>query len=259
MFWRHLKAHFNVVFAMMTRAMLTQHNHALGGYIWTVLEPAGMVVLIVMAYSFFSRTPLLGDSISLFYCVSYLPFILCFRYMSNSVSNAIRSNLNLLNFPRVNAYDAIIGEFLVQYVTNWVAFILLLTGDYIIIKERPNLDIPNIFIPMTLLMLMSLGIGMINAVLYVLVPTWQSLWRIINRPLLILSGIFHLPSALPPSIRHGFMLNPLANVLDWIRVGFYPGYTAPYANRFYVVEWAAVSVFIGLLMLRVFRRKVVDP
>jgi capsular polysaccharide transport system permease protein len=257
MFLRHLKAHLNVVFAMMTRAMLTEHNNALGGYLWAVLEPAGMIAMIVMAYSLFSRVPLLGDSILLFYCVAYLPFGF-YRNTSAKVSTAVSSNLSLLNFPRVNAYDAIVGEFVVRFMTNWVVFILIITGTYVFIDETPHLDIPNIVIPVTMMMFLGLGVGMINAVIFVLVPTWQRIWNIINRPLLLLSGIFHLPSALTPSLRDTFMLNPLADLIDWTRVGFYPGYTAPYANRFYSVEWAFVAIFVGLVMLRVFRRKVID-
>jgi capsular polysaccharide transport system permease protein len=163
-----------------------------------------------------------------------------------------------LNFPRVNAYDAIIAEFLVMFLTNLVVFFIIIAGVYIAIGERPQLDIPNIVIPLVLMMLLGLGIGMINAVLFVLVPTWQRVWAIINRPMFLISGVFHLPSALAPSLRDILMLNPLANLVDWVRVGFYPGYTAPYVNRFYAVEWAFISIFVGLFMLRVFRRKVVD-
>jgi capsular polysaccharide transport system permease protein len=257
MFLRHLKAHLNVVFAMMTRAMLTQHNNVMGGYLWALLEPAGMIAVICMAYSLFTRTPLLGDSILLFYCAAYLPFSF-YRTTSSKIAVSITTNLTLLNFPRVNAYDAIIGEFVVLFITNWVVFIIIIAGAYVFLDETPHLDIPNIFAPVTLALMLGLGIGMINAVLFVLVPTWQRIWNIINRPMVLLSGVFHLPSALTPSLRDIFMLNPLADLIDWTRVGFYPGYTAPYANRFYVVEWAAVTIFVGLVMLRVFRRKVID-
>jgi capsular polysaccharide transport system permease protein len=200
---------------------------------------------------------MLGDSIPLFYAVSFLPYTF-YRSMTGQIDGAIGANIALLNFPRVNAYDTIVAEFSVQFLTNYVSFVIIMAGVFIIIGEKPHLDVPNIVIPVTLAMLLGLGVGMINAVVFALFPTWKRIWGVAMRPLLLASCVLHLPSALPQPLRDTFMLNPVADLVDWTRVGFYPSYTAPYALRFYAAEWAFTTCFVGLLMLRLFRRSVLE-
>ncbi|GEP06274.1 hypothetical protein MOX02_43120 [Methylobacterium oxalidis] len=65
----------------------------------------------------------------------------------------------------------------------------------------------------------------------------------------ILSGVMFLPHYLPPELYAAFKWNPALQIIEWVRLGYYPslGVKVDYA---YVMLFALFSLTFGLLLER---------
>ncbi|MEX2520218.1 MAG: ABC transporter permease, partial [Paracoccaceae bacterium] len=94
-----------------------------------------------------------------------------------------------------------------------------------------------------------LGFGATNTVIFSFAPTYQNFWKIINRPMFLLSGIFFTYESMPRLIQEVLWYNPVIHIIGMMRRGFYPTYHADYVSVFYVSAWAATFLTLGLFLV----------
>jgi capsular polysaccharide transport system permease protein len=63
-----------VIMALMLREMTTKYGRTPGGYVWAILEPVAMIVVLSFGFSLVMRSPSLGNSFIVFYASGFLPF-----------------------------------------------------------------------------------------------------------------------------------------------------------------------------------------
>jgi capsular polysaccharide transport system permease protein len=97
---------------------------------------------------------------------------------------------------------------------------------------------------------LGLGIGTFNSVLFVMFPTYDYVWSMFNRPMMIASGVLILIDDLPDWLFHILWWNPIAHVVAEMRHGFYPFYDHGWVSPFYVYMVAAVAFMLGLISLQ---------
>lgn len=103
--------------------------------------------------------------------------------------------------------------------------------------------------------LLGLGFGTLNAVIASLWDTWTQIEKILTRPLFFVSGIFYVPSQLPPHAREILQWNPVLHLVEWFRHGFYPNYNSMILDMWYPVGVGAAMLLLGLVGERLFRRE----
>jgi capsular polysaccharide transport system permease protein len=141
-------------------------------------------------------------------------------------------------------------EIMVAYVI--FSFILA------VFDTRVILDFPKIINGFAMAGVLAFGVGVLNSFLFSMVPIWQRVWSIINRPMFIISGIFFTFETIPQPYRDYLWYNPLIHVVGMIRSGFYPTYNANYVSPLYVYGVSLLLIAIGLLFLRRHYRSVLD-
>ena len=67
------------VLALMLREMSTTYGRSPGGYLWAILEPAGGIAMMSVAFGLVLRSPSLGTNFPIFYATGYLPFMMYMR------------------------------------------------------------------------------------------------------------------------------------------------------------------------------------
>jgi capsular polysaccharide transport system permease protein len=87
-------------------------------------------------------------------------------------------------------------------------------------------------------------------VLFGFFPTWSNVWKVLTRPLFIMSGLFYTFESLPASIQAVLWYNPLIHVVGLMRAGFYGSYEAGYASPLYVLGIALGLFVVGAYLLR---------
>jgi capsular polysaccharide transport system permease protein len=243
-----LAATLRTTIALMLREMSTRFGRTPGGYLWALLEPTAVVLVLAIGFSLMLRNPSLGTSFLLFYATGYLPLKL-FMQVSNMVARAISFSRPLLQYPTVTWVDAVLARFLLNVLTELLVAVIVLGGIFLVIDTHAVIRIGPIFASIGLIVVLALGVGVLNVVPFGLFPAWERLWSIATRPLVLASGLFYIYEDLPQTAQEILWFNPLMHLTGLLRSGFYPMYEAAYASPVYVLLFGLVPLFFGVLML----------
>jgi capsular polysaccharide transport system permease protein len=102
--------------------------------------------------------------------------------------------------------------------------------------------------------LLGLGFGTLNAVVSSLWDTWSHIEKVLTRPLFFISGVFYVPSQLPPQAREVLQWNPVLHLVEWFRNGFYPNYNSTLLDVWYPLGVGAGMLLVGLAGERLYRQ-----
>lgn len=250
-------APIRAISALLLREMSSRYGRTPGGYLWAILEPLGMIMILSIGFSLLLRSPSLGSSFLLFYATGFLPFNL-YQSISAMVARSLRFSRPLLAYPSVTWVDAILARFLLNLLTASMVAFILLTAILLIIDEGVVLVAGQIILAMGLAALLGLGVGVMNSVLMGLYPTWDVIWSIITRPLFLMSGVIYIYEDLPKLAQDILWYNPLMHITGVMRTGFYPMYSPDYISLSFVVYVAVSLLAMGLVLLRRYYRVILN-
>lgn len=238
------------ILALMLREMQTTYGRSPGGYVWAILEPVGGIALLtlILSVGFRIREPALGTSFPLFFATGVLPLSI-FTSISGRVAGAIRFSRPLLFYPGVVYSDAVLGRFLLTFLTQLLVFYIVMVGIHLIFDVATIRNYPAIFGAFALAGLLGLGVGVFNCFLGSVWTLWPSIWSILTRPLFLVSGIFFIYDDIPRDFQPYALYNPLIHVVGLMRRGFYATYDAPYVSVVFVALAALVPMALGFMLL----------
>ena len=237
-----------VVAALILRETGSRDSRASLGFLWNLIEPLASILILTVVFSLFTRVPPLGTNFALYYVTGVLPFHL-YTSISRQVAGSMRFSRNLLGLPSVTVIDLILARFSLSALTNICILIamLFILNSYYELHLRP--DMGAVLSGLGMAMALGLGIGTLNSVLFPASAIYESLWGLLNRPLLLFSGVmFHIED-LPEPLFAVLKWNPAAHIVAEMRHAFYPTYEVPWVSPPYVFLIAAVSFCLGLVGL----------
>ena len=243
---RHRTA--RAVFALVLREMSTTYGRSPGGYLWAVAEPVAAIALLSFAFSLAFRAPSLGDSFPLFYATGYLPYML-FHDTAGRVATAVRFSRPLMNFGAVTWADILLARFLLSVFTHVVIAILILVALMPLADLSYVEDPLNLAGAMAMASLLALGVGSLNAYLFLAFPAWERVWTVLTRPLFIVSGVFFLFEDVPHEYRDLLWFNPLFHVTGAMRAGVYATYDGAHVSPAFVCATGLGLLVLGLLLM----------
>lgn len=224
------------------------------GYLWAIIMPAAGVGVLVFLFSLIGRQAPFGGSLALFFATGILTLEL-FNKLSNTLMNTFGANKALLTYPLIKETDAIFARLILISATYLLVMILF----YSVLYSLDLAPIPSF--PEELMMafaataLMGFGFGTINAVVVSLWESWAHIEKVLTRPLFFLSGIFYIPSMLPPEAISVIKWNPVLHLVEWMRTGYYPNYNSSVLDKGYPLKITIVMILLGLAGERLFRKK----
>lgn len=243
--------------ALVLREMSTRYGRSPGGYVWALLQPLGIIVLLAFAFSLLQKSPSLGTSFLLFKATGML-ILQMFIGLGNSVGQSLSYSKALLFYPRVSWIDAVIARFLLNALVLLCVMVIILTGIIVFESIRTVLDWPKIILSTIMTATFGLGIGCLNCFLFMRYSVWQNIWGIVTAPLFLISGVVFLYEDLPLLAQNILWYNPLIHLTGLMRDGFYPVYTPTYISLNYVGAWILIPMVTGLLLLRQFNRDLIN-
>lgn len=241
-------ASVRVVLALMLREMTARYGKSFGGYLWAFAEPVAMIAILSAVFSFAIRTPALGNNFPLFFATGFMSFQY-YMELAQFSSSAVNMNRPLMQYPRVTAIDAIIARVLLQFITLSIVTIVIFAGILWYFDIHTIYDFKSILEAVGLATLLGVGTGVTNVFIFTLIPTYQNIWRILTRPLFILSGIFFVFEDMPLLVRDLLWWNPLVHITALMRKGFYPNYDALFVSKLYVGSIGAGLLALGLFLV----------
>lgn len=245
------------IIALMLREMSATYGRSAGGYIWAILQPLGMILLLSLAFSLVVRKPSLGTNFILFYATGYLPFLF-FGAISTKVAAALRYSRALLSYPSVTWIDAVLARLILNVLTLATVSCIVLTVILQVNETRTILDLSRILLGVGICMLMGFGVGLCNAVLEGFWQVWGQIWGILSRPLFLASGVILIFEDLPPLAQKVLWWNPLLHGTGLTRSGFYPTYRADFVSLIYCYGVALTLIALGLIFIRATYKTVLE-
>jgi capsular polysaccharide transport system permease protein len=240
-----------------TRARFGEHSL---GYLWAIIEPTLHLLLYVLVFTYLLRRhAALGDSLALFMLTGMVPYFLFYK-LATYLGGAVDENRALLNLPPVKPIDILISRAILETATFlFVAFILFTSiymgGTADAIPYRPLRVAAGIAVTCGF----GIGLGIMNTIFRAFFRNWMTIFALMLSPVFLLSGIWFLPSAVPPPFRDYLLYNPVMHYIMWVRSGFYRNYDPSELDYGYAVGWSVVTLMLGLAVLRVGRRKLMEP
>jgi lipopolysaccharide transport system permease protein len=235
---------------LVWRLIIVRYKETAIGIAWAMLQPIGLMLVLVIFFGVFTRIPSNGVPYPLFVYPGLLVWQFCSQAF-NQGSMAIVSNGQLVTrvyFPRSLLPAAVVSASLVDLLFA-IPTLLALMLYYGVWPSIGGL----VFVPMLIVtVLLSLGLALLFSclnvfyrdVIYVL-PFLTQIW-------MFSSPIIYPLSLIPERWQPLYALNPLVAVVETARWGFAGGPAVPVAH---LATAAAVSFAVLGFGLRHFRRR----
>lgn len=248
---------FRTIYALSVREMLTTNGKNAGGYFWAIVEPIAAIALLSYVFELVLRSPSIGSNFQIFYASGLLVYSF-YVQTANKVARSINFSRSLLFYPAVTHVDAILARFLVNATTHIIIYFLLLYGIVYVYDLRMSFDFQPMLIALAMAAVLGLGIGVLNAFLFVYIPFWDVVWTVINRPMFILSTVLYAFEDVPVLFRDYLWYNPLIHVVGMSRRGVFSIYDAVFVSPVYVFGIALMCLCLGLAFLQLFVREILN-
>jgi capsular polysaccharide transport system permease protein len=243
--------------ALILREMAGTYGRSPGGYVWAILEPTLGIAVLVMIFSIGFRSPPLGSSFALFYASGMLAMFM-FSTTASKVSQAINFSRQLLNYPRVTFLDAILARFLLNVMTQGLIAIIIFGGILLFTETRSTFHLERILSSFAMAASLGLGVGTLLCTLISQHPIWNTVWGVLTRPLVLISGVIILHESIPKPYSTWLDWNPIVHITGEMRRAFYYSYRAEYLDITYVYIVALTCGIVGLFFLRRYYRDMME-
>lgn len=255
--WSAAKRQRRVLFALMLRYTRTRFFGNGLGYLLGIAWPLTHIVILVGLFVITGRAIPYGDSAVLFVATGVVPFMI-FSYMARFTMLSVVKARPLLAFPEVKVLDLLIAAAVLEMLAAaCVTFVLIIIAWFAGIDVMPR-DIVQVAYALGAAILLGFGFGLSNSVIALAWPPWFTGYFFINLLLWLTAGVFFVPDLLPKVLREAAAYQPVLQIIEWTRSGYYEDYGNLVLDRSYPVVFGVVAVFLGLLIERAIRGRILQ-
>lgn len=243
----HFKIQYNVIIALFLRELKTRFGKSTIGYFWPFLEPLAHITILSFVFSFRGSDHSSGLNFILIFVTGIIPYLL-FQNITSRSANAIESNRGLFNYRQVKPLDTITARSILEVVIySIILTAMLVVLDSLLGMEYRLNNLLMVYISISSLVLFSYSLGVMFMVMGSINPESKKIIPMIMKPMYFISGIFFTASEVPEGLREYLLLNPIFNMIEWIR---YSTFVEMGSYKYYDVSYilAITLVFFSLSM-----------
>ena len=251
-----LRAHARILCALMVRDVQTRFFGSPLGFAIAIGFPLSHIFILLIVNSALGRTSPYGDSSALFFATGLTPYM-CFNYMTRYTMLGLLMNKPLLGYPVVKVGDILFARAIVEVFNATlvvIATLIILTAMGV--DVRPPRPLEAMYAMMASMWL-GLGIGTVNGVITGLFSPWGTAFSMFQTVMWMASGVVFVPDELPETVRYWLSYNPALIGVEWMRSAYYDGIgLGELLDKPYMLGFATTSVFLGLLLERSMRGRI---
>jgi capsular polysaccharide transport system permease protein len=253
---RGARTNLRVIVALIFREAAMRFGSNPFSYIWTLVEPAALIAILLVARIYIkSVNPAFGDS-SLIFLLTGLVVLRSCRTIINRGARGIAANRALFAFGAVKPPDTVIARTILEFTIYLIILTIFFTAAQRIMGQAVITDYPGFVLAMLLILFFCISMAMFNATVGALVPLWRSFWRMMSMPLLITSGVVYVPAQMPPDFLAVIIWNPFLHCVEALRSSSYLDYTSVYSPH-YLLGFTVTVFIISLSIERLFRSEII--
>lgn len=198
---------------LISRDIKIKYRKSVLGVLWTLLNPLLMMIVLSVVFSNLFKFDI--ENFPLYLLSGQIVFNF-YNDATSTAMTAIIGNAALIKKVYVPKYLFVISRVFSSFINLMASFTALML---VMIATRAELHWTVILslIPLALLMLLSLGIGLILAALTVKFRDIMHLYSVFTTVLMYLTPVIYPMSILPEWLEKIVLLNPLTNILMMFR------------------------------------------
>ena len=241
-----------VIKAIVLRDLQSRFGRTLWGSLIIVAWPLSHLIVLVSVYLVSRRVVPIGTDSAVFFGTGVLPYILFF-YPGRWIMLCVMQNRQLLGLPAVKPNDIIAARCIVEVsAALWVTFIFVLILFTFGVDALPH-HVNDAILAILATLYLAIAVGWTAAIMYALMRAWLGVQIGLFIVMYFTSGVFFVPTNLPAKIRDLLWFNPLLHSVEWLRSAYYDGYGYGMLSKSYLLWYATVVLFIGLVLERAVR------
>lgn len=249
------------IISCVKREFQSKYTNSLFGFAWNIINPMSMIFVYTVIFSQVMRAKLPGVDTtfgySIYLCAGVLTWGL-FSEITLRSQNMFIENANLLkkiSFPRICLPASVVASSSLNFaiIFSLFSFFLLVSNNF------PQLIVYAALFPLfALLIMFSVGIGMILGVLNVFFRDVGHFYGIAITFWFWLTPIVYSPAILPERLRPLMALNPLSSYMTSIQGILVAGHQPAWGGLSYILILTVTLNWIGLKLFRKHSLDMVD-
>ncbi|WP_068089336.1 ABC transporter permease [Polycladidibacter stylochi] len=249
-----LKLQVRVILSLVLRETRATFGGSSIGYLWAIITPTAGVALLVFIFSLAGRHAPYGASLTLFFGTGMFTLQL-YNELSGKLMNVLNANKALLTYPLIKDLDTIIARALLIIITYILIVFIFYYSLYLVGLADAPAHPEHVILAFFATAFFGTSVGIVNAVILSVWETWSQIEKVITKPLMFVSGVFYVPSHLPPQAVNILKWNPILQLVEWTRTGFYDNYNSLIMNIYYPIFVSMLLMLLGLAGERFLRKK----
>lgn len=245
--FRHYRSLIN---ELIVRDLKVKYRRSFLGYIWSLLNPLLMMAIMTVVFSYMFRFDILNFPLYLICGQTLWNF---FNESTNMSMYSVLQNAALIKKVYIPKFIFPISRVLSSFVTmsfSLAAIILVM----LLTKAPFHWTILLIPIPLFLLLLFSIGVGMVLSSLSVYFRDITHLYSVVTLAWMYLTPIFYPVTALPAEVAALIYANPMYYYITFFREVVMYG-TVPNAPVWlWSISCSLVALFAGWVIFRKLQR-----
>jgi len=249
-----LKTQWRTIHTLLLLDIRTRYIKYRLGFLMAFIDPIIFVAFMCLFFSAMGRHPVIGDSLVMFFATAIFPFF-CYRTTQTEVSTALQKNKSLFSFPILKPLDLLFAVTINQVVSYLLVFMVFTYGYVVVADISAPDDVGRMILPFAIFGLIGFSMGLITRVIGIYFGFWKYVMKFVSRITMLTSGKFFIADSLPQNVQNILYYNPFLHLTEYARSAYYAGFESRFMDMRYPLTFAFVSLFIALVLERVFRNK----
>jgi lipopolysaccharide transport system permease protein len=257
---KDLYAYRGFISSCVKREFQTKYKNSLFGLAWNIINPMSMIFVYTVIFSQVMRAKLPGVDTSFAYSIYLCAGVLTWGFFAEITTRSqtmFIDNANLLKkirFPKICLPASVVAT----ATLNFVIIFSIFSSFLIVSGNGPGLAYFAIFPLLLLLVMFSVGIGMILGMLNVFFRDVGHFFGIAITFWFWLTPIIYPPDILPPWVQHLIALNPMSAFMSAVQGILVRGQLPAWDSLNYMLISAIVLNLLGFRLFRQHSFEMVD-
>jgi ABC-type polysaccharide/polyol phosphate export permease len=250
--------YWELLYVLVERNLKRRYRGSILGVYWSLLNPLILTVIY---------TAIFGNTFARYYQNSIVSYALAaftglviINFFKSSTDQALESLVkngdlvNKISLPLAVFPLATIGANIFQLCVGMLPLLAIIT----LINTHSIINVLFLFLPLSALILVCTGIGLIVSALYVFFRDLPYFYELVVYTVSLSSPIFYPVEIVPPQVKQILLLNPLLPIIESIRqISLSGQFPDPIAT---VQAWLSgvLIVTIGWICFRSWQDKFID-
>lgn len=260
-YFKEIWGYRELLIRFVRRDFLASYKQTLLGSLWIFVQPLLTALVYVVIFKNVVGISTSGRPGLLFYFGS----VILWGFFSESVQavsytyNSHSAIFNKVYFPRiVVSFSLILSQLARLAIQFGIYLIIFLWSVWHYATVNPNSNIILLPILVFILMLMSMGIGLIFTALSVRFRDLQNLLSFLIRIWMFATPVIYPMSLVPEKYRALLLLNPVTTVLEFFRYGFLGTGMHDLGYLAYSFVFSIIVFVVGIILFNLRDGKVMD-